>query len=508
MACTSGGDNMDLPQGVTVTDATPMATTSSSDDYYDAINPKGRRRKASRQSRRPEDLLLTQHRRDDLDANAYDLYRNLVTLRWMVRQTLNFVCEMDVQYKTDDQGLNQALRERMHFACEPDQIHYVGRMDWDDIRRNQESGKLTTGDAYIVPLQEMTLQPVEGTYCRNPMNMANGGRWCNGAKLDRRDRVTHWNFREESLTGVLPGQKTDREVSARNVWQHIQFDANRQNQVRGVGEIISALNGLRDVGEGFDLNLAKLKVEALLGVHIKRRMGENDELGMPVSNEGADADNDETTDDDLHLDFGGGPVVIDREDIEDVKLLMSGSPPQATQDFLKLCLMVGLMALDLPYNFLDSGHSNFFGNQAALLLYQKSCVFRRKAQHRLHKRMTNWRHMQWFLPVSAGGTGEFALKKSQSLSDIKYLWIPQGIPWWRPGEQLKADMHAVALGWKTNQDVCDERGLGLYENNLRQLQQESVMRAKYGFELNQNPQKLDVSLQPVGGGTATQGGAT
>lgn len=492
---------MSLAPGSFCTDTASVSasSTATSDEHFDALNPQGRRRRASRQSRRPEDLLLTERRRDDLDANAYDLYRNLVTLRWMVRQTLNFVCTMDVQYKFQDDGLNRALRERMETSCsDPDQIHYTGRMDWDDIRRSQEGGKITTGDSFIVPLREGTLQPIEGTYCRSPqLGSTSAGRWRNGARLNKRDRVLDWNFRTEPLHG-LPGQKVDQKVAARDVWQHVQYEDTRANQIRGVAEIISVINGLRDVGEGFDLNLLKLKVEALLGVHIKRRPGENEDLGRSTSTDGTDSDDDDETDDDLHMDFGKGPVVIDREDIEDVKLLMSNSPPQASQDFLRLCILVGLMALDLPYNFLDSGHANFFGNQAAWNLYERSCVVRRKPQLRLHKRLSSWRHLQWFLPTSLGGTGEFTLPRGMtSIRQIPYIWIPRGIQWWRPKEGLETDMAAVALGWKTNQTVCDERNLGLYEDNLKQLRREANMREKYGFALNQNINKLGASLQPA-----------
>lgn len=479
--------------------------SASSDPYYDAINAKGRRRTASVNARRPEDKLLDQNRRDKLDANAYDLYRNLVTLRWMVRQTLNFCCTFDVQYQTADPGLNRALRERMDLACKKDQIHYVGRMNWDEIRRTQESGKITTGDAFLIPLREGTLQPMEGTYCRNPQDTQYGGRWCNGALLNKRDRVLAWNFRTEPLHG-LSGVKVDRQVPAYNVWQHVQHD-HRSNGVRGLAEIVSVINGLRDVGEGFDLNLLKLKVEALLGVHIKRRQGEFEELGETVTPAGEEPDDDDSTKDDLHLNFGDGPVVIDREDIEDVKLLMSSSPPQSSQEFLKLCMMVGLMALDLPYNFMDSSVANFFGNQAAWILYERSCKCRRDNQLELHQRMSNWRHWQWFLPESLGGTGEFTLPRGvDDINRLPYIWIPRGIPWWRPGEQIQADLQCVAVGWKTNQDICDERGLGNYEDNLRRMAEERAMQSRYGVTLLHNTAKHQSSLQ-VSGTTPTQGGA-
>lgn len=475
---------------------------SSSDSIYDALNPKGRRRKASRESNKPEDLLMTQNRRDDMTANAKDVYRNVATLQWMVRQTKNFCCTMDVQFQTPDHGLNAALREVMSRDCEAENIDFVGRMDWDDMRRAAMGLQLTVGDMFFVPLQEGTLQAVTGIDCRNPRSIDAGDRWIGGARLNKRGRVTNWNFREKKLVNTTL-ETVDRPLPARNVWQYIQSE-DGLNQIRGVAPINVVLNGTRDVYEGIDHALAKLKLDQMMGVHVKYKDGGGeDDIGSSATAEGDEPDNDDTTDDELHLDFGAGPVVVQREDVEDVKLLTAGNPAKDTQEFLKFCILVALIALDLPYNFFDASASHFAGNRAAWILFERSCMTRRKTQIRLHKRMTNWRLWQWFLPTTLGGTGEFALPRGMSsIRDIKYKWVPRGLPWWKPQEELNTQLQAVAAGLKTMQGVCDENDLGIYEENLKQLQMEHLKAKEAGFDLQMNGQKLSVSLQKLIGGAA------
>ena len=471
----------------------PRATAG--DDTYDALNPRGRRRSATTRLIKPEDLLLTQHRRDRLDANALDVWRNMSLLAWMIRRTLDYCCLWDFQPQTTDDGLNKAMRQMMTRDCQASQLDYVGRMDWDDMRRVAEALKILTGDMFFVPLAEGTLQAVEGSYCRSPQILGGGSTWVNGARLNGRGRIVQWNFRELKTLSYNNYEYTDRQVAARNVWQHVQYEG-RLNQIRGFSPIAAILNECRDIYETFDHARAKVKLDQLFGVAIFRNKDDEDDIAKNVDSDGNDADNDDTTPEE-HYDFGAGPVVMDRTVGESVELLSASNPAQSTQEFLKLCIQVALKALDLPYNF--------FGSRAAWNLYERSCWARRQTQLRLHQRMTGWRRQQWFMPVEFGGSGELTLKKSQTLEDIGYRWVPRGLPWWKPDEELGTNLAAVAAGLKTMQGVCDENNLGLYAENLATLQRERDEAAKYGFVMQFNPNKLSASLQPSNAPVAAGG---
>jgi hypothetical protein len=199
---------------------------------------------------------------------------------------------------------------------------------------------------------------------------------------------------------------------------------------------------------------------------------------------------------------------MNRKAGEDVKMLSTNNPGNNTQDFLKLCIQVALKALDLPYNFFDEAHTNFFGSRAAWNLYERSCWARRQTQMRLHHRLTRWRLFQWTLPVDMGGTGEITLPAAMPMEELSYRWVPRGLPWWKPDEELTAAITAASVGLKDWQQICDENNLGIYEENLAALARQREEAAKYGYVMQFNPQKLAASLQPVGTRPVTGGQAS
>lgn len=476
----------------TMDSGAPVNPRSSnvSDDTYDALNPKGRRRQASPSSVRPEDLLMTASRRDRMDANALDVHRNMSLLGWMIRRTLDYCCLWDFHPMTGDDGLNNDLRRLMARDCEPEQLDYVGRMSWDDHRRVSEALKITTGDSFTVPLREGTLQLLEGSFCRNPRDLKDGS-WLNGARLNKRGRVTQWNFRETDMTATYGNKYTDRQVSASNVWQHVQYER-RANQVRGVSPIISALNELRDLYETMDLTRAKVKLDQMFGLALFLEPDADADI-KKVNPDGTAADDDSATEDEQY-DFGNGPVVMRRKKGEDVKLLTADHPGGNTIEFMRLCIQLVLLGLDLPANFYNPSETNFFGSRAAWNLYERACHARRQSQLRLHRRMTRWRQWQWILPVAMGGTGEIVLPRSMSIEDLIYSWIPRGVPWWKPQEELNTGLASVAAGLDTMQGLCDAAGKGIYHENLRQTARDIAFARSQGFELTFNPARLDVTL--------------
>jgi capsid protein len=476
--------------------------SSNGEDTYDALNPKGRRRSASASRVRPEDATLTGSRRDRLDQNALDVWRNMSLLAWMIRRTLDYCCLFDFQPQTKDEGLNKDLRWLMARDSEAERIDYVGRYDWDDMRRVAESLKILTGDMFFVPLSEGTLQPIEGSYCRNPENAYNDTRWVNGGRLNKRGRVVQWNFREQILDTVNSYTVNDRAIPARNVWQHVQYEG-RLNQIRGYSPIQAILNEMRDISETFDHARAKVKLDQIFGVAIFAKEDADEDLPTGVDEEGAEVDEEKVE----KYDFGGGPVVMNRKAGEEVQMLTANNPGQNTQEFLKLCIQMGLKALDLPYNFFDESHTNFFGSRAAWNLYERSCAPRRRTQLRLHKRLTDWRLFDWTLPAGLGGKGEIILPRSMSMDDMTYRWVPRGLPWWKPEEELSTNIMAAAVGLKTWQGVCDENNLGIYEENVAALAREREQVAKHGFVMELNPAKLMAALRsptakPLAGGQA------
>jgi len=448
-----------------------VSTTSpgTTDTTYQALNPGNRRRSATAKVRL-EDSLLNDRRREALAANALDVWRNMGLLAWAIRRTLDYCCLWDFQPRTGDRGLDVALKQLMARDTEPEAIDTYGRMDWDDIRRVAEAQKLLAGDCFLVKQSDWTLQLIEGAFCRSPAYGRNDQKqWINGAKL-RSGRVVAWNFAEED---PLTGTRGDRIIRQSNVWQHCQFEG-RPNQIRPQSPIVAALNEFRDVDETFDHMRAKIKLDQLFGIAFSRK---------PEA-EAFDSDNDTDGSQDASarvLDFGQGPAVFDLDEGEDVKAIESGNPASQTQDFLKLCLQIALKSLDLPYSFFDESWTNYSGSRGAWNLFERACHARRKTQERLHKRLTQWLLLKWALPVDFGGTGEISLPGGQLVSDLQWRWVPRGIAFWKPQEELDVALRSVAAGLQSMQDVCDTWGFGDYLDNCREIAKEREELASLGY---------------------------
>lgn len=440
------------------------------DATYQALNPKSRRRSGPRRVR-SEDYLLSDRRREALGANALDVWRNMGLLGWAIRRTLDYCCLWDFQPRTDDVGLNAALKALMARDCEPEQIDVFGRMDWDDMRRVAEAQKILAGDAFFVRQADQTLQMVEGGFVRNPITARTDERqWVSGAKLQS-GRVVAWHFVEED---PRTGSQTGRVVRAGNVWQHCQFEA-RPNQIRPQSPIVAALNEFRDVDETFDHMRAKIKLDQLFGMAFGRKSDadafDEDDPAADETQEGSAR----------RVDFGDGPAVFDLDDGETVTPIQSANPASQTQDFLRLCLQIALKCLDLPYNFFDEAYTNFFGSRAAWLLFERACHARQKTQLRLHTQMTRWRLWKWVLPPEFGGTGELVLPGSMRIEDVRFKWTPRGIAWWKPQEELDTALRSVAAGLRSMQDICDEHGFGDYLDNVREIAKEREEIATLGY---------------------------
>jgi hypothetical protein len=98
------------------------------------------------------------------------------------------------------------------------------------------------------------------------------------------------------------------------------------------------------------------------------------------------------------------------------------------------------------------------------------------------------------LPTSLGGTAEIVLPATMSVESLKWRWVARGVPWWNPKEELTTDLMAAAAGLKDLQTICDERGLGIWRDNLGKLKRQFAEARDAGFTLTFQDQKLPLSL--------------
>ncbi len=425
---------------------------------YDALKPRGKRRRPSANVHR-EDAEARGQRRTDLQANAADLARNFSLAAWMVRRHLDYVSDFSFHGRNESDELNEQLQRLMLEDSRPHVADVSGRFSREKIFRLAETRRVFDGDTFLVKLRDMRLQGLQADLIKNPRDrIGNDEEWINGVRVNEVGRHLEYSvYQRKGYSDV----NYLRKLPARNVITHGFYDRYASDQVRGYSPLIAALNPLRDVYENFDFALAKAKVSQLFALAFYQDSDDpvlaNDEIHTNVRPADDDADHVEeqrgfeafVSSDLRYVDLNPG---------EKAEIIESNQPSTQFQNFTELVIQVALKALDIPYSFYDEAHTNFFGSRAAWLHYERSCIDKRNDQVEMRRKYTVWKIAGWIK------NGRLVLPAGMTQNDLLWEWVPRGMPWWDPAKEIRGYTAAIAAGLDNPQRICRSTGTDYYEN--------------------------------------------
>jgi capsid protein len=427
---------------------------------YDALEPKGRR-KAITSSVFREDYHTRGSRHRGLQENAADLARNLSLAAWMVRRHLDYVSQFEFHGRNEDEALNQQIEKLMLEDSRPARADVAGRFGREKMFRLAEMRRVLDGDTVLIKMRDGRMQGIQADLIKDPETALAGSAesegWISGVKVNdvgrplayaihKRAGYTHTSF--------------VRQVNAPNLIHYGFFERYASDQVRGVSPLTSALNPLRDVYENFNYALAKAKVSQLFALAFFRdspdSAGYVEEDPMRGTRE-ATADRPEEPEG-YKVDFGSGPVVMDLEPGDKAEFLESRQPSSEFQAFTTMVIQVALKSLDIPFSFYDESHTNFFGSRAAWLHYERSCKDKRDDQVEMRRNYTVWKLQQWI------ADGLLVLPSGMMFPEVRFEWVPRGMPWWDPSKEINGHVQAIKSGLDTPQRICRSTGSDYYDN--------------------------------------------
>ena len=476
---------MTLALGCTCCDVTPTGVTELSQcneiagASYDALNPKGRR-KAPSSATLHEDRHLPQDQRRKLIGGMRDLRRNSSLLDWMVRQHLNYVCQHRFESRTGDDGLDDEIQAMMAEEFDADKLDECNLCDLAEYVQINEAMAVLDGDCgtLFVDADGGRIQGIESDRIRDP----NGGMgysvayprksdelWFNGVRTTPSGRPIEYAIhRRVDGWACL---EFERKVAAETF--HLHGYRQRYDQQRGVSPVATAYNQLRDVYEAEEYAMVRSKVASMFAMAITRNAAQaggtvtydTDENGNPIRSS-------------YEVDFGRGPVFLDMDPGDDAKFLDSDNPGGNLQDFWRFVTRVALKSLDIPYGLFDESESNFFGNKTAWLSYDRACDPKRARVRKLYNRITSFKYAQ------AIRARRLKLPSGISLARRPWLWVPRGMPWWRPLEEVTANLKAIGGGLTTPQRVCVEADQGDFYENVDEIEKAMKYAAKHQVPLN------------------------
>jgi len=424
---------------------------------YDAINPKAKRRNSGYEVKSSDVLMDDQDRRKMMESGR-DLWRNFSAASWAIRKHLDYVASFNFHPKTGDARLDADLETLMEMWSRRGNCEIMGKHSFRQFVRLLETRRIIDGDVFVIKLQDGRVQGLESDRIRNPwapiLDMGNGFKKVHGITINSMSQPLAY-----SLWNKTPQYQYnyDRELRAENVYHLGYFDS--FDQIRGVSPLAAAIAPFHDILEVTEYARLKAKVSQLFALTISR---DSPDFAEDYDAPGYDLKN-----------FGKGPIMLDLDPGDKAEFLESKTPSTEFQDFMKMSLDVALKALDLDWSMFDSSHTNYSGSRIALLQYRKSCVAKQEGLKDMLYHITNWKIQQWI------STGVLRLPRGWRLPRVKYEWIPDGIPWFDPSKELRADIDAINAGLKTHAEIRRER----YGDDWYQVAEALAKEQQYKEEL-------------------------
>ncbi|ODA28065.1 phage portal protein [Planctopirus hydrillae] len=434
---------------------------------YDAVKNNGRRRPADGIVRSADAELNAEDRRRLL-SDSRTIEQNFSVVGWMVRKHLDYTTTFSFDAKSGDDYTDQWLEDFVAEWSQPENFDAAHRMDMDAFLRVAEGRRCIDGDCGLLKLENGQLQAIEGDRIRTPYN---------GLPNDvPKDEVIHGVHTDVYQAGralayaVCRRAKTtdygqigldfqfERMVPVRDMLLYASFD--RFDQTRGISPLAAGLNPLKDLYEGFDYTLGKIKLAQLFGLVLFR--GDPDSITKDTYDE-------EEAQDYSKINLNSQRI-LDLDVGDRAEFLESRTPAADTAAFFQQMLALTLKTFDIPYSFYNESFSTYSGSRQALLMYEQSAHNSRKLPIRTRNHLLKWR-----LAV--------ALLNNQIPSRVKielmrWSWIHAGLPWIDPLKEITADLAAVRGRLASRTQICRLRGTDFYQIVDELAREEDYMRKK------------------------------
>lgn len=455
---------------------------------YDAVKQTGRR-KTGDGILRSEDDTLRQSDRKRLLSSAQQLYRNFSVARWMIARHLDYVSTFAFQAKCGNRSLNDRLERLVSDWSAAGRFEVSKRFSRGRFIRLAELQRVLNGDFGVLKLRSGQVQGLEGERVRTPMGGLptgyNPSDFIHGIRTN--DYGAHAEYcvcRRGEFSDAGGGTSTmqfERMVPARNMLWFSYYD--RFDQTRGIGPITSAINSLADCYESFDYALAREKIAQLFGAVIKVAKDDNP---LKQAAEESEEDGDSEGTKYGRINWAGGPMQFNIDSDDSIEFLQSNNPSTQSQQFWVQMIILALKALDIPYSFFDEAYTNYSGARQALLQYEDSCKVKREDVQSLLNQLLLWRCILWIQDGCLPGV---------SLSDLRWMWVPNGIPWIDPMKEVTADIAAMGAGLTSRQRVCREK----YGADFFEVARELARETKYleRLKLQTNLSAANVTINEV-----------
>lgn len=408
-------------------------------------------------SSKSEDYELPQQDRQALISQSRQICRDFSLASWACRQYLQYVSFYQFNANTTDDNFNTELEKKLKRWTRKENCSVNRRFDFYEMLRLIETCRLVDGDVGILRVNDSEtggrIQIIESDRIRNSEEPHQPDEnWVLGCRVNDSGRIIAYDVCNRRQYG---GFIHSRFVSAKNMTLLGYY--NRADSIRGVSPLAPAIRLFYQISDCVDIALAKSRLENALGLSVTLNSG-----SALVED---DVDDTENRVEDIQRKatdvFGDGVFTFYGDENEKVEMLSSQTPSNQFQDFITQTTRLVLLALDLPYNFLDSSIANFYGNKMAVYNWLDSVEQKQKPTIEWLNELTfDFLLTNWVL------NGDIELPSGYTIDDVRDEcgWMGAYKPQYILNDSIKDVMAGITSGLLNINEVATEYGYNVQDN--------------------------------------------
>jgi len=426
---------------------------------YDAIKRRGRRASPPANTF-SEDLQLRDLARRQLLSNLRDLDRNFSLAGWMVRRHLDYVATFNFRSKTGIKDLDDDINRFHRWWSLPNNCDPASRHSLQGLTRLWEARRVLDGDILTNRLADGRVQTIEGDRIMtfggpaipfDELGIKDPENVINGVYVNQNGRPkAYMVFKRHPL---WTGLRWDKAVPAK--FADLLGTFGRYDQVRGIAQLASAANSMRDVYESLDYAAVKGKIAQFFALAVTRAASdryEGEEEREGESNPDADPDKPR-----YDLDISGPGAIVDMDPGDKMEVIESNTPSTEFQAFTKLEIALALKALDIPYSFFDESNANYSSSRMAGMQYLEACKAPQHEIRLLLDKITRWR-----LGLAVVD-GDITLPGKMTVRDLQFEYTHAGAPLYDPMREIGASVIAINAGLSSEIREAKKLGVDVFE---------------------------------------------
>lgn len=396
----------------------------------------------------PLSVQLDQHGRDKAQVLSRDLYTDSNIFTWAINfHTTHTTCFAFQPYSTDD-GFNRALNDYYDYVNQT--LDITGRYTFEELREVWEIRRVLDGDILLVKTQSGEVQTIQSDWIRSDDKDG----WVQGIQLNEYGRALAYAVERDTTRGRV----VRAEIPATHAIFSAYYDP-RIDSYRGVSPYISSFADFDDIEILSGFMMAKIKIEAILGIGIKKQHSSTpfNFNNQSFTGETGDSDTDAPAPRRKWNLTGGGVKLLDLLPGEDITQFGQTSPSSSYQQYLLSSVQKALKPLDIPMTLYQENLSNYYCSRAAYGLYRFANRRKTNYNQRLYTSLFRWRMAVDVL------NGTFSIPSGMLIRDVPIKFILEDHSVLDMDKEMRGWGLAVQNGFSSPQEACAARGKDFYK---------------------------------------------